>query len=69
MSEKVIRIWRGCKVVQVVAVTETGSSIMGSVGGAHNSTPVDIELDPWAGLIVDHSGRERTPVNFREVSE
>lgn len=66
MSEKVIRIWRGCRVVQIVAVSESGSSVMGATGGAHNSTTVDIEIDPWAGLIVDHSAR-RSPVDFREV--
>jgi hypothetical protein len=64
--EKVIRIWDGCKVVQLVAVSETGSSTMGAVGGAGNSTPVDIELDPWAGLIVDHNARQ-SPVRYNEV--
>ena len=68
MSEKVIRFWHGSKVVQVVAVSETGSATMGPVGGAHNSVKVDIEMDPWAGLIVDHSS-PNSPVGFREVEE
>ncbi|HYD28913.1 hypothetical protein [Brevundimonas sp.] len=67
--EKVIRIWDGCRVVQVVAVRRDGSSVMGATGGAHNSTEVDIELDPWAGLIVDHSVPQNPPYGFREVSE
>jgi hypothetical protein len=57
MPEKVIRIWHGCRVVQVVAVGEHGTSTLGAVGGAGNSTRIDIELDPWEGLIVDHATR------------
>ena len=68
MSEKVIRIWHGCRVVQVVAVTESGSSIMGATGGAHNSIAVDIEIDPWAGLIVDHNA-PNSPVDFRAIEQ
>lgn len=64
--EKIIRIWDGCKVIQVVSVRNNGSSTtIGSVGGAENSIKVDIELDPWAGLIVDHSV-EKSPVRYRE---
>ncbi len=63
--QKTIRIWNGCKVVQVVTVGEGSSSTIGAVGGAGNSGVVDIEIDPWAGLIVDHSVR-RSPVDFRE---
>lgn len=66
--EKVIRIWHGCKVVQVVAVADGSSSVLGPVGGAGNSIAVDIEIDPWAGLIVDHNVR-RSPVDFREVEQ
>lgn len=66
---KTIRIWNGNRVVQVVTVHEDGgSSTIGAAGGASNSTKVDIELDPWAGLIVDHSA-DRSPVDFREVEE
>jgi hypothetical protein len=63
---KVIRVWHGCRVVALVSVSDTGSTHQGAVGGAGNSTPVDIEIDPWAGLSVDHSAR-RSPVDFREV--
>jgi hypothetical protein len=59
-----IRIWNGAKVVQVISVSETGSSTVGSVGGAENSTLVDIEIDPWKGLIVDH-GTRNGPLNWR----
>lgn len=66
---KTIRIWDGCKVVHVIVVHQSaGSSSIGATGGAHNSTAVDIEIDPWAGLIVDHSAN-RSPVDFREVEE
>lgn len=65
MSEKVIRIWDGCRVVQVVAVGKTGSSTLGSTGGAENATKVDIEIDPWAGLLVDHSAAD-SPFMFRD---
>lgn len=60
-----IRIWDGCKVVCVVEVTHTGYSVVGSTGGAGSSSNPEIELDPWAGLIVDHSV-SRSPVAFRE---
>jgi hypothetical protein len=63
--EKVIRIWNGCKVVQLLFVSDSATGVLGSVGGASNSTKVDIELDPWAGLIVDHSVHT-SPVNFRD---
>ncbi len=64
-----IRIWHGCTVVAVIDVGPNGgASFMGAVGGAGNSTKVDIELDPWAGLIVDHS-TDRSPVDFREREE
>lgn len=67
--QKMIRIWNGAKVVQVVCVhEENGSSAVGAVGGAGHSARVDIELDPWAGLIVDHSV-DRSPVDFREVEK
>lgn len=63
-----IRIWHGPTVIQVVSVSDNGSSTSGAVGGAGNSVKVDIELDPWAGLIVDnHVGG--TPVSFRESAE
>jgi hypothetical protein len=54
MGEVNIRIWNGCKVVTVLTVSDQGYSSIGAVGGASNSTKVDVELDPWAGLIVDH---------------
>jgi hypothetical protein len=68
MSEKTIRIWDGCKVVQVVTVNQSGgSSTLGATGGASNSTRVDIEIDPWAGLIVDH-GTDNPPTYYRETT-
>jgi hypothetical protein len=63
-----IRIWDGCKVVAVVTVSRTGSSHIGGVGGAENSTPVDVEIDPWKGLIVDN-GAQNSPKAYREVDQ
>lgn len=60
-----IRIWDGCKVVCVVEVTHTGYSVVGSTGGAGSSSNPEIELDPFAGLIVDHS-TPNSPVDFRQ---
>lgn len=60
-----IRIWDGPRVVALVSVGKAGSSYSGPSGGAENSTAVDIEIDPWAGLIVDHSTRN-SPVSYRE---
>lgn len=62
-----IRIWNGSKVVQVVEVMpDGGSSVMGAVGGAHNATQIDIEIDPWAGLIHTR-GVEGSPIYFATV--
>lgn len=68
--EKVIRIWDGCKVVQVISVDQNGgSSTLGATGGASNSTRVDIEVDPWKGYIVDHGVQYGGVVDFREVEK
>lgn len=61
-----IRIWNGGTVRQLLIVSPTGSTTMGAVGGAENSGQVDIELDPWAGLIVDHRAEYPSPVRFNE---
>ena len=66
MSEVTIRIWQGCVVRQVISLRDTGSTTIGAVGGAGNSTKVDIELDPWAGLIVDNRIEKTAPVSIRE---
>lgn len=63
--EKTIRIWNGCKVVQIVSVSDTGSTTLGASGGAENSTQIDIEMDPWTGLLVDHSV-QGSPVPWRD---
>lgn len=63
--EKIIRIWNGCTVIAVLAVKPDGGTTQFTAGGAANSTTVDIEIDPWAGLIVDHMANI-SPVLFRE---
>lgn len=63
MSQITIRIWDGCTVRYVFSITNNGSSSLGAVGGAGNSTKPDIELDPWAGLIVDHRVEYPSPVS------
>jgi hypothetical protein len=45
-----------------------GSTFSGATGGAADSTKVDIELDPWAGLLVDH-GPGNGPVSYRDEPE
>jgi hypothetical protein len=69
MSQVTIRIWNGCTVRQVISVSDTGSSTIGAVGGAGNSSKVDIELDPWNNLIVDHRAQWPVPVSIREPKE
>lgn len=55
MSSKTIRVWNGATVLQVITVTEGGSSSMiGATGGAHHASQVDVEIDPFAGLIHTH---------------
>jgi hypothetical protein len=67
--EMTIRIWNGCKVVQLISVSETGSTSHGAVGGAANSTQVDIEFDPWAGLIViNRSGKSPQVIDGKDQS-
>lgn len=62
MGDVTIRIWNGCEVRMVLSVSPTGHTVAGSVGGAANGANPDIELDPWAGLVVDHRSGNPTPV-------
>jgi len=67
--EKVIRIWSGCRVICIVAVSNNGGSwIVTDVGGAGNSSNPTIEIDPFAGLIVDHE-TSNSPLDFRSAEE
>jgi hypothetical protein len=70
MSDVTIRIWNGRKVVQIVTVGQDGSSsTVGAAGGAENGAMPQIEIDPWAGLIIDHSAASTTPVGFRDLHD
>jgi hypothetical protein len=62
-----IRIWDGCVVRHVIIVGPTGSTSLGAVGAAHHSTKVDIELDPWAGLVVDNRAENSFPMLLRDT--
>lgn len=42
---------------------------VGAEGGASNSTRVDIEIDPWAHLVVDNRDEFAHPVSIRGVDE
>lgn len=65
-----IRVWDGCRVVALMSVDRSGtSSFSGAASGAANSSRVDIELDPWANLIVDHRAQHPVPVSTRERTE
>jgi hypothetical protein len=66
MSEVTIRIWDGCVVRHVFSVSTHGSSTIGAISGAANSASVDIELDPWNNLVVDHRAEHPCPVSIRE---
>lgn len=69
-DEITIRVWHGNNVRQVMTVSPGGSVIHGPVGGASNSTKVDIEIDPWAGFIVDNRKDFPTPVSLtKEIDE
>lgn len=61
-----IRVWNGPRVTAVLTVNPDGMTVMGATGGAANSVHVDIELDPWANLIVDHRASHPVPVSIRE---
>lgn len=52
--QKTIRVWDGKTVIAILAVTPTGYTASRS-GGAEWSGKVDIEIDPFKGLMVDHS--------------
>jgi hypothetical protein len=66
---KTIRIWDGCRVVGLISIGQDGGSVFqGATGGAENSSKPDIEIDPWAGLIVDHDTR-LGPRCYKEVEE
>jgi hypothetical protein len=62
---KTIRIWDGCKVLAVISVDQHGGfTSSGAVGGAGNGDRPEIELDPFAGLIVSQGNP--TPVAYNE---
>ena len=63
-SSVTIRVWQGCTVVGVFGVSLSGHSSIGAVGAAANSTRVDIELDPWANLVVDNRTDHPVPVSI-----
>ena len=63
--QKTIRVWNGNQVIAVLSVDQNGGSTFApKSGGAHDSTTIDIEIDPFEGLIVDHSVR-MSPRFFR----
>ena len=53
MAFKVIRVWHGKTVIAVIDVHLDGYAISSS-GGAEWCGKVDIEIEPFKGLIVDH---------------
>lgn len=61
-----LRIWNGCKVCMVLTISESGSTTLGAIGGAECASNTDIELDPWAGLIVDNRVQFPAPVSIKE---
>lgn len=64
---RVIRIWDGCKVLAVVEVDQAGgATFSGASGGAESGTPVNLEIDPFVGLLVEKE-TSPTPVPWREV--
>lgn len=67
-QQRTIRIWSGNRVVQIITVAQDGSSssTAGGVGGAENSALIDIEIDPWAGLIVDRA-TDNPPTYWRDL--
>lgn len=69
MNSVTIRVWKGCVVREVLTVSDTGMSSVGAVGGASNSTKVDIEIDPWNYLVVDHRVDHPVPVSIRYEGE
>lgn len=65
---RTIRVWDGCKVVALLEVSQDGSvTFSGDSGGAACSLKADIELDPFAGLLVEHSLPYSSPIAWREV--
>jgi hypothetical protein len=66
MAEKIIRIWNGCMVIAMISVdTDGGTSLITRTGGAGNSTNADVEIDPFAGVIVTHEA-DVSPIAYRE---
>lgn len=65
MSSVTIRVWNGPTVCGVFTVSPTGLSTIGAVGAASNSTRVDVEIDPWANLVVDNRPEHACPVSIR----
>lgn len=68
MASKVIRIWNDCKVLAVLEVGDDATSFQARVGGAASALMPDVELDPFAGLIVAH-GSTRSAVLYEDRDE
>lgn len=51
---RAIRLWDGRTVIGLLTVHATGGSSFQIAGGAENAGSVDIEIDPFKGLMVDH---------------
>lgn len=53
---KVIRIWRGEEAVGVLMIDPVSRSATYATGPGNSAGAIiDIELDPWAGVILDHA--------------
>lgn len=65
-DEITIRIWKGCQVKMLFTIGDNSSSTVGAVSGAECASQPDIELDPWAGLIVDRRVDFPAPVLIKE---
>jgi hypothetical protein len=66
---KTVRIWNGERPMALVTVDDetgavrfaSGAEVMFASGAAWSAETIDIELDPWAGIVVGAAWRAPIP--------
>lgn len=70
MSQPVtLRVWNGCTVVGVLSLFESSTGMTAAFevsGGAARSGRVDVEIDPWANVVVDRRVEHPSVFSIRE---
>jgi hypothetical protein len=58
---KTVRIWNGERPMALVTVDDETEAVRFASGAAWSAETIDIELDPWAGIVVGAAWRAPIP--------